>query len=125
MEKKWIHHIKKPIKAGALCIGAFDGVHLGHKALIKKAIERAGLEKAYGLSFSPHPREFFYEKNPDQNDPFERICPEEVNASIIESVGLESLFFVCFNDELSGKSTYEFLDYIKGFIDFFLFGCRF
>ena len=43
------------------CIGAFDGLHLGHRALVGRAVARArglGLA-AVALSFEPLPREFF------------------------------------------------------------------
>ena len=118
MEKKWIHNINKPIKAGALCLGAFDGIHIGHKALIARVLKQASPASGLGLSFSPHPREFFYSKNPKDFKPFQRILPEETNASLMESEGLEALYFVEFNEELSQKNTNEFLDYIKNFIDF-------
>jgi riboflavin kinase/FMN adenylyltransferase len=53
---------KKPI---ALTIGNFDGVHLGHQAMLtrlKDAAKRLGLP-ACVMTFEPHPREFFA---PDQ-----------------------------------------------------------
>lgn len=40
---------------GALAIGNFDGVHLGHQALIKKILELKGAYKSGVLTFSPHP----------------------------------------------------------------------
>ena len=49
---------KKPV---ALTIGNFDGVHLGHQALLKQlrmAAQLLGLPTAV-LVFEPHPREFF------------------------------------------------------------------
>jgi riboflavin kinase/FMN adenylyltransferase len=45
----------------ALTIGNFDGVHLGHQAMLarlKKAADRLGLESCV-MIFEPHPREFF------------------------------------------------------------------
>jgi len=44
-----------------VCIGAFDGLHLGHRALVRHAAGRAralGVPMA-ALSFEPLPREFF------------------------------------------------------------------
>ena len=44
-----------------VCIGAFDGLHLGHQALVRHTVARAhalGLP-AVVLSFEPLPREFF------------------------------------------------------------------
>ncbi len=44
-----------------VCIGAFDGLHLGHRALIKAAGASARMRglPLVGLSFEPLPREFF------------------------------------------------------------------
>ena len=46
---------------GVVCIGAFDGLHLGHRALVEQAVARArALDVlAVALSFEPLPREFF------------------------------------------------------------------
>src|SRR4030088_2943104 len=57
-----------PVQAGApvaLTIGNFDGVHLGHQAMLarlKEAANRLDLI-ACAMTFEPHPREFFA---PDQ-----------------------------------------------------------
>jgi riboflavin kinase/FMN adenylyltransferase len=48
-------------QGSVVCIGAFDGLHLGHRALVGRVRERAraaGLA-AVALSFEPLPREFF------------------------------------------------------------------
>ena len=48
-------------QGSVVCIGAFDGLHLGHRALVGRAVSRAralGLP-AVALSFEPLPREFF------------------------------------------------------------------
>ncbi|MCW5581815.1 MAG: bifunctional riboflavin kinase/FAD synthetase, partial [Luteimonas sp.] len=44
-----------------VCIGAFDGLHLGHRALVRHAVARARAlgADAVALSFEPLPREFF------------------------------------------------------------------
>ncbi|MFX5937611.1 adenylyltransferase/cytidyltransferase family protein, partial [Acinetobacter baumannii] len=45
----------------ALTIGNFDGVHLGHQALlarVREAAAKLGLDAAV-MTFEPHPREFF------------------------------------------------------------------
>lgn len=49
-----------------VCIGAFDGLHLGHRALVQRAVERARAlgVPAVALSFEPLPREFFAGDSP-------------------------------------------------------------
>ena len=58
---------RSPTPAGSVvCIGAFDGLHRGHQALIGHARARArerGLPLV-GLSFEPLPREFFMAPEP-------------------------------------------------------------
>lgn len=48
-------------QATALTIGNFDGVHLGHRALLERLRAVAGREQLMpaALTFEPHPREFF------------------------------------------------------------------
>ena len=48
-------------KGSVVCIGAFDGLHLGHRALVRHAVERARAlgVPAVALSFEPLPREYF------------------------------------------------------------------
>ncbi|MFC3129746.1 bifunctional riboflavin kinase/FAD synthetase [Coralloluteibacterium stylophorae] len=52
----------EPAEQGSVvCIGAFDGLHRGHRALVDRAVAQArglGIE-AVALSFEPLPREFF------------------------------------------------------------------
>ena len=55
-------HGAPPGPRGSLaCIGAFDGLHLGHRALVRQAVARArALEVgAVAVGFEPLPREFF------------------------------------------------------------------
>jgi riboflavin kinase/FMN adenylyltransferase len=55
----------QPARPVALTIGNFDGVHLGHQAMIER-VTRAARERALAscvMTFEPHPREFFA---PDQ-----------------------------------------------------------
>lgn len=49
-----------------VCIGAFDGLHLGHRALVGHAVARARAlgVAAVALSFEPLPREFFAPEAP-------------------------------------------------------------
>ena len=52
-------HLDQPC---ALTIGNFDGVHLGHQALVRTLVadaREAGLPAAV-LTFEPHPREYFH-----------------------------------------------------------------
>jgi riboflavin kinase/FMN adenylyltransferase len=59
------HAPKRAAGASALTIGNFDGLHLGHRAMIERLRESARRldVPACVMTFEPHPREFFA---PDQ-----------------------------------------------------------
>ncbi|MFC4727202.1 bifunctional riboflavin kinase/FAD synthetase [Coralloluteibacterium thermophilus] len=56
-----VHGLRPCPRGSAVCIGAFDGLHLGHRALVAAAVNRARAldAEAVALSFEPLPREFF------------------------------------------------------------------
>ncbi|RXD77429.1 bifunctional riboflavin kinase/FAD synthetase, partial [Xanthomonas perforans] len=48
-------------RGSVVCIGAFDGLHLGHRTLVQHAVARARAlgVPAVAVSFAPLPRGFF------------------------------------------------------------------
>ncbi len=95
-------------KIGALALGNFDGVHLGHRELIRVCVERSnklGLESGL-LTFAPHPRAFF------KPDTYSRIYEFKQNIRIIKSLGVLKVFIKRFDKECSEYSSAEFLDFI-------------
>lgn len=71
-----------------LTIGNFDGVHLGHRALLARLRERAtasGLPSTV-LCFEPHPREFF---TPDSAPP--RLCSLRRKLELLRDAGVDQV----------------------------------
>lgn len=94
-------------QGGALAIGNFDGVHRGHQALIKVAIEK-GRElgaPAGALIFEPHPREFFHPE-----EPHFRLTPLEQKLEIFDGLGLDLAIVLAFDAGLAGLSADAFID---------------
>lgn len=93
-------------RGAVAAIGNFDGVHLGHQALIDAARRRAGAEGARlaVVTFEPHPRRVF---RPD--DPPFRLTPFRVKARVIEGLGVELLFALHFDLEFSKKTAEQFV----------------
>jgi len=44
-----------PTASVTICVGNFDGVHLGHEALVRRAREVAGAGRVLVMAFDPHP----------------------------------------------------------------------
>ena len=96
----------------AIAIGNFDGIHLGHQALLRSVAERAreAGETPCVLTFEPHPKEFF---RPEAAPA--RILTLRDKASAIASCGIEALFIAPFNRDLAGMPAESFVrDILKG-----------
>ena len=94
-------------RGAAAAIGNFDGVHLGHQAVIDLTRKVAGDAPLGVLTFEPHPREHF---SPDAA-PF-RLMNAAAKAHRLEKLGVERLYQVPFNAALAALSPFEFADRI-------------
>ena len=89
----------------ALAIGSFDGVHLGHRALIERVVAEArvrGIEAAV-VTFEPLPREFF---SP-------RIAPARITSlgerlCALADLGLDKVFVERFDASFAALSPQDF-----------------
>ncbi|MEM9716295.1 MAG: bifunctional riboflavin kinase/FAD synthetase [Pseudomonadota bacterium] len=96
----------EPEDRGAVAaIGNFDGVHLGHQAVLDMAGKIAAQAKApLGvLTFEPHPREYFA---PDA--PTFRLMNAAAKANRLQKIGVQTLYQLNFNAALSGLSARDF-----------------
>lgn len=82
-------------KGASAAIGNFDGVHLGHQAVLRIAAEASSAPLGV-VTFEPHPREYFA---PDAA-PF-RLMNAEARASRLETLGVERLYELRFNERLA------------------------
>lgn len=95
------------LKGAAVAVGAFDGVHRGHQAVIADAARAARALKApLGVvSFDPHPRRFF---QPDAA-PFGLMTPDQM-AQALGELGVERLYLLTFDAEMAGMSDRDFAE---------------
>ena len=99
------HFIDPNDRGAAAAIGNFDGVHLGHQAVIdltRKAAVDAGAPLGI-MTFEPHPRSYFS----NDSNPF-RLMNAEARAHRLEKLGVEKLYEVPFNDTLASLSARDF-----------------
>jgi riboflavin kinase/FMN adenylyltransferase len=92
-------------KGGALALGAFDGVHLGHRAVVAEAARAA---RALGVplgvvTFTPHPRRWFMPGSP----PF-LLTDADQQTRALAALGVERLYRLPFDAEMAGFSDEDF-----------------
>ncbi len=91
-----------------IALGNFDGIHLGHQNLIKTMIDNAndlGLKSSI-LLFKNHTR-----KTINKDEP-RHITSMEQKIKIIESLGVEIIYLLDFNENLMKLSPEEFIENI-------------
>lgn len=92
-----------------VCIGAFDGLHLGHRALVDRAVAHArelGVE-AVALSFEPLPREFFAGATQPSRLSLPRAKFEGLCALGADRVGL-----LRFDARMAALSAHDFIEHV-------------
>ena len=101
--------VTEDCRQAVVVIGNFDGVHLGHQALLARGREIAE-EKGCAcgvLTFEPHPRRLF---RPDE--PPGRITPPDVKAERLEAAGVDFLVSLPFDWDFASQSAEDFVQVI-------------
>ena len=91
-----------------LTIGNFDGIHKGHREIIKNLIQKTKISKFKSaiLSFTPHPKIYFKKQNNFM------INSQLKKKEILESLGLDYLIDLHFNEKFTQLNHLEFEDKI-------------
>ena len=100
-----------PYPFPVVALGNFDGVHVGHQAILRIAIEhaRAAGGSALALTFDPLPAKVL---NPDRA-PRLILTPEDKH-ELLRSFGLDSVIVLTFSRELSMLTPEEFVrEYLR------------
>ena len=92
-----------------LTIGNFDGVHIGHQALIQKLIEESIRRKITPsvMTFEPHPKEFFVPENAPT-----RLTSLREKLEFFLSCGVQNVFVCAFNKKFASISSEKFMHQI-------------
>ncbi|MCG7334917.1 FAD synthetase family protein [Sporosarcina sp. ACRSM] len=92
------------LEQSVVTIGAFDGIHRGHQALIKKAKSQAELYKVplVVYTFDPPPKVFF------QNQPLLTSLPEK--RRFLKELGVCYTVFASFDEVYASRGVQDFID---------------
>ena len=93
-------------KGTVVAMGNFDGVHLGHRAVIAAALQmaRAHGRQALALTFEPHPRRYF-----SPNTPQFRLTDESAKLRLLAGTGLAGAVVMTFDKSRAETSAQDFI----------------
>ncbi|MDD3289041.1 MAG: bifunctional riboflavin kinase/FAD synthetase [Alphaproteobacteria bacterium] len=97
-----------PVRGGVLALGNFDGVHRGHHAVIKAALDQArrlGGVPTVVLTLEPHSRSVFEPNRP----PF-RLTPANVKIRLLRKLGVDDVVVMDFTPEFSRMKAADFIN---------------
>ena len=107
--------VPAPLRGSVVAVGNFDGVHLGHRALIGEAARQA---RALGaplavLAFEPHPQEYFLALRrggpPPAGAESFRLTPLRTKARLIAELGADAFFALPFDAAMASRTAPEFV----------------
>src|SRR3954467_13628330 len=98
--------IPEALQGSIVALGNFDGFHLGHQAVVSRAIARAFHERrpAIVATFDPHPVEFFKPDVP----PF-RLTTLDQRQALFAHAGADAMLVFEFGQELASMDAQEFI----------------
>jgi riboflavin kinase/FMN adenylyltransferase len=108
----------KVIRNPVVTTGSFDGVHIGHKTILRRLKMLA--EKHDGesvlITFDPHPRKVLYPETAGKD--LKLINSQEEKLELLEKTGLDNVIIVEFTRDFSKITSEKFVsDYLLGLLN--------
>ena len=95
-------------------IGNFDGLHIGHQAILNKIQNNAKKFRAKTIVFftEPHAAEYFSKVQNSNKNPPPRICPWREKVKLLEKSSIDFACFLKFNNAFRTMSPENFISEI-------------
>lgn len=92
-----------------LTIGSFDGVHLGHREILREVVAQAECRAGASavLTLKPHPREFF---SPDHAPSL--LTPDRKKRQLFEETGIDAVFVLPFDQNVASLEPEAFVEQV-------------
>ena len=102
-----LEDIETPLSKAVVTIGNFDGVHIGHQALLHTVVEKAAAigGTSVALTFDPHPIRVLKD-----NDHPPLITLSEQKTELIARAGIDVLIMIPFTMEFAAISARSFVE---------------
>jgi riboflavin kinase / FMN adenylyltransferase len=90
-----------------MTVGTFDGIHLGHQAILKRLVERARSSSggAVLVTFEPHPQSVIR----PASQTVQVLTPTEEKIGLLEPLGLDALVVLVFTTAIAGIGAEAFI----------------
>jgi riboflavin kinase / FMN adenylyltransferase len=94
------------LRGVVMALGNFDGVHLGHQEVLRRAVEegRRRGERVVAATFHPHPRYVL-----GAGDPPKLLTPLGLRTDILLGCGADEVWVIPFDHDLSKKTPEQFV----------------
>lgn len=98
-------------RGAVLALGNFDGFHLGHQAVVGRAVQRGAHERRPVIvaTFDPHPVRFFRPDTP----PF-RLTSLDQREQLFAAAGADAMLVFSFDADLAATDAEEFVARLLG-----------
>ncbi len=98
-----------PSQGGVVTLGNFDGMHLGHRALILALKKLAKLNEltTHVVTFTPHPRDYFAKQG--RGLPVLNVSSVRSRLMYLNKMGVDYVHLLRFNQDLATLSPQDFV----------------
>ncbi len=89
-----------------VALGNFDGVHLGHRVVIRRAVKEGGARgmRCVAATFDPHPQAVL---RPGSEPKL--LTPLDVRKELLLGCGVDEVCVIPFDEELAGENPQDFV----------------